>query len=92
MRKQTTTESVSNKNIGEKGKVFNGVVVSAKMQKTVVVAVKNYVQHPKYRKFLLRTKRFLAHDESSALKEGDKVTIKETRPLSRRKSFVATKV
>lgn len=73
-------------------KTFQGTVVSAKMQKTVVVAVKRYAKHPKYKKYLLRTKRFLAHDESGGLKEGEAVTIRETRPLSRHKSFNATKI
>ena len=62
------------------------------MQKTVVVAVKSYVKHPKYHKYIARTKRFLAHDESGSLKEGEAVTIAETRPLSRHKSFIATKI
>lgn len=69
------------------GKVFKGVVVSAKMQKTVVVAVTNYVKHPKYQKYFMRTKRYLAHDEQGKCREGDQVEIRETRPLSKHKSF-----
>lgn len=77
--------------ITKSSKTFQGVVVSAKMQKTVVVAVKRYMKHPKYQKYILRTKRFLAHDESGSLREGEAVVITETRPLSRHKSFIATK-
>lgn len=73
-----------------KSKTIEGVVVSAKMQKTVVVEVNRYVKHPKYGKFIRRSKRYLAHDEAGH-KEGDKVTIKETRPLSRHKHFVVVK-
>lgn len=63
-----------------------GVVVSAKMQKTVVVAVERLVQHGLYRKTLRRTSTFMAHDEQGARK-GDKVRIVETRPLSRHKRW-----
>lgn len=68
------------------GQTLEGVVVSAKMQKTVVVEVNRYVKHPKYGKFMRRSKRYLAHDEAGH-KEGDKVVIKETRPLSKKKHF-----
>ena len=63
-----------------------GVVVSAKMQKTVVVAVERLVQHKLYRKTLRRTSTFMAHDEQGARK-GDTVRIVETRPLSRHKRW-----
>ena len=63
-----------------------GVVVSNKMQKTVVVAVENLVRHGMYQKYIKRTSRFLAHAESS-LNVGDRVVIEETRPLSRRKRW-----
>jgi small subunit ribosomal protein S17 len=63
-----------------------GVVVSAKMQKTVVVAVGRMIQHELYRKTLKRTSRFMAHDELGA-KQGDTVRIVETRPLSRSKRW-----
>lgn len=69
------------------GKVLKGVVVSAKMQKTIVVAVSRYVKHPKYKKYLTRTKRYLAHDEQGTHKEGETVEIRETRPMSKNKSF-----
>lgn len=68
-------------------KTFEGVVVSDKMQKTVVVAVKRFVKHPKYGKFLSRTKKYKAHDENGTFKVGDKVTIQEGRPMSKDKRF-----
>lgn len=63
-----------------------GVVVSAKMQKTVVVAVERLIRHELYRKTLRRTSTFSAHDEKGA-KEGDTVRIVETRPLSKTKRW-----
>ena len=76
----------TNKQIN-KGQELEGVVVSAKMQKTVVVEVNRYVKHPKYGKFMRRSKRYLAHDEQGH-QEGDKVKIRETRPLSKNKHFI----
>lgn len=64
-----------------------GLVVSEKMDKTVVVAVQRMVAHPRYKKRLRLTKRFLAHDEHSRCHVGDKVIIVETRPLSKRKRW-----
>ncbi|MDO8183530.1 MAG: 30S ribosomal protein S17 [bacterium] len=72
-------------------KVLTGTVVSTKMAKTVVVAVNSYTKHPKYGKYLRRTKRYQAHEESGALKVGDKVKIKETRPISKHKHFMVVK-
>ena len=63
-----------------------GVVVSAKMQKTVVVAVERLVRHALYRKTIKRTTTFMAHDEKGA-QRGDKVRIVETRPLSKQKRW-----
>ena len=63
-----------------------GVVVKAKMQKTVVVAVERLVRHDVYRKTIRRTSTFMAHDEKGA-QRGDRVRIVETRPLSRRKRW-----
>lgn len=64
-----------------------GVVVSDKMQKTVVVAVENRIAHPKYGKVVVKTKKFKAHDEEERCKIGDKVRIAETRPLSKTKRW-----
>ena len=64
-----------------------GVVVSNKMQKTVVVAVENLVKHGMYQKYIKRTSKFLAHNERPDLNVGDRVVIEETRPLSKRKRW-----
>jgi len=64
-----------------------GVVVSTKMQKTVVVAVENRSPSPKYRKTVVQTKRYKVHDEENRCNEGDRVRIQETRPLSRTKRW-----
>ena len=67
-------------------KTLQGTVVSDKMMKTVVVSVKRFVKHPKYGKFLSRSKKYKAHNEMGA-KTGDTVTIEECRPLSKDKQF-----
>ncbi len=64
-----------------------GVVVSNKMDKTIVVAVKRKVKHPIYGKFVNKTKKFMVHDENNDCNVGDTVRIMETRPLSRHKSW-----
>ena len=64
-----------------------GVVVSDKMQKTVVVAVERRVPHPVYGKMVTRTKKFKAHDEENSSKVGDRVRIMETRPISKHKNW-----
>ena len=64
-----------------------GVVVSNKMNKTVVVAVENLVEHGMYQKYIKRTNKFLAHNEDPNLGVGDRVLIEETRPLSKRKRW-----
>ena len=68
-------------------KVRTGLVVSDKMEKTVVVAIERRVQHPHYGKMMTRTKRLKAHDEENSAKEGDTVRIMETRPLSKDKRW-----
>jgi small subunit ribosomal protein S17 len=69
-----------------------GVVISDKMQKSVVVAVERQVRHGMYGKSQRRTSTFLAHDEKNEAKTGDKVAIVESRPLSRRKRWSVTRV
>jgi small subunit ribosomal protein S17 len=69
-----------------------GLVVSEKMDKTVVVAVQRLVPHPRYKKRVRLTKRFLAHDEQSRCHVGDKVVIVETRPLSKNKRWRVSEV
>ncbi len=73
-------------------KTRNGVVVSDKMDKTVVVAVKDSVQHPLYKKIIKRTVKFKAHDENNECKIGDRVTIMETRPMSKDKRWRLVKI
>jgi small subunit ribosomal protein S17 len=74
-----------------KAEVF-GLVVSDKMDRTVVVAVERKVRDAVYGKQVRRTSKFMAHDEENAAKVGDKVAIVESRPLSRRKRWVVTRV
>ncbi|PLV55644.1 30S ribosomal protein S17 [Thermotoga sp. SG1] len=69
-----------------------GVVVSDKMDKTVVVAVEKHVQHPLYKKYIKRTKKYHAHDEKNECKVGDVVEIEETRPLSRTKRWRVVRI
>ncbi|MCC5897303.1 MAG: 30S ribosomal protein S17 [Phormidium sp. BM_Day4_Bin.17] len=65
-----------------------GTVVSNKMDKTVVVAVETRVPHPKYGKTMVQTRRYKAHDEDNNCSEGDRVRIRESRPLSKEKRWV----
>jgi small subunit ribosomal protein S17 len=69
-------------------KTFNGVVVKAAMKDTVTVSVERYVQHPKYKKYMKLSKKFLVHNPGNTVAIGDKVTIQETRPISKRKHFI----
>jgi small subunit ribosomal protein S17 len=69
-------------------RILQGVVVSDKMDKTIVVEVERRVQHPIYKKFIRRSKRYHAHDESNAIKVGQTVRIIESRPLSKTKRWV----
>ena len=64
-----------------------GIVVSDKMDKTIVVAIRDNVKHPLYKKIVKRTVRFKAHDENNIANIGDKVMIMETRPLSKDKNW-----
>jgi small subunit ribosomal protein S17 len=73
-------------------KVREGIVVSAKMDKTVVVAVVDRVQHRRYGKTLQRTKRLYAHDDAHDAREGDRVRVTETRPLSKQKRWRVVEV
>ena len=69
------------------GKILDGVVVSDKMNKTVVVSVSRFMKHPKYGKFFKVSKKYKAHDENNTYKVGDKVSIVETKPISKEKHF-----
>lgn len=78
----------SDKNF-KSGKEMMGIVVSDKMDKTVVVKVERIKVHPKYKKRYTVFKKYKAHDEKNEFKTGDKVVIAETRPLSKDKRWVA---
>ena len=71
---------------------IQGVVISDRMQKSVIVAVERRVQHAVYSKTQKRTSTFLAHNENDEAKMGDRVALMETRPLSRRKRWTVTRV
>ncbi len=86
MSEPTGTTPVAAKQRGER-KVREGLVVSAAMDKTAVVAVVERVRHRRYTKTVQRTKRIHAHDETNELRVGDRVRIAETRPLSKLKRW-----
>jgi small subunit ribosomal protein S17 len=73
-------------------RLLMGKVVSNKMDKTIAVSVERLVKHPTYGKYIRRTTKLLAHDEANECKEGDTVSIKPCRPMSRRKSWVLVSV
>ncbi len=83
-KKTQTTEEVKQES---KGNILKGVVVSDKMNKTVVVSVSRFVKHPLYGKFYKVSKKYKAHDAENKFKIGDKVEIVETRPISKDKRF-----
>ena len=68
-------------------KLRDGVVVSNKMDKTIVISIVERVRHPKYAKFIARTKKLYAHDETNDAQVGDRVRVMETRPLSKQKRW-----
>ena len=69
-------------------RILQGVVVSDKMDKSVVVRVERRVMHPMYKKYIKRSKNYTAHDEKNLCKVGDNVQIMESRPISKTKSWV----
>ena len=73
-------------------KIREGLVVSVKMEKTVVIGVVERVRHPRYAKTVQRTKRLYAHDDSNDLRVGDRVRVSETRPLSKLKRWRVVEV
>jgi len=83
-QEKTTAKSTENMT----SKTFDGVVVKSAMKDTVTVAVERYVQHPKYKKYMKLTKKFLVHNPGNTVAVGEKVTIQETRPISKRKHFI----
>lgn len=91
---EETTDTVTETADSERAarKVREGTVISNKMDKTAVVAVVDRVRHAKYNKFVLRTKKLHAHDETNDVNIGDKVRVMETRPLSKTKRWRVTDV
>ena len=75
-----------------KRKELKGLVVSDKMDKSVIVQVERYIQHKMYKKYIKRYKKYHAHDEKNACSIGDEVQIIETRPLSKLKRFRVTEI
>lgn len=73
-------------------KILKGRVVSDKMDKTIVVAIENKRLHPRYKKLVLKTRRFKAHDESNQCKTGDLVEIIEHTPMSKTKRWLLKEV
>ena len=69
-----------------------GIVISNKMQKSIVVKIESRYQHPMYSKTLIKTKKYLAHDELEESKIGDQVLVEECRPLSKRKRWKLVKI
>jgi len=74
-----------------KPQTFRGTVVKTAMKDTATVAVSRYVKHPKYKKFQIRTKKFLVDDPGNTAEVGQQVTIVATKPISKRKSFKIAK-
>lgn len=73
------------------GRVLSGTVVSTKMQDTIAVLVDQYVKHPKYKKYVRRSKKYLVHDKGNTAEVGAKVQIFEVPPISKRKRFELVK-
>lgn len=92
MATKVKKENKKNDNLVIKtGGILSGVVVSDKMDKTVVVSVSRFVKHPKYGKFYKINKKYKAHDEKNEYKTGNKVEITETKPISKDKRFKVVK-
>lgn len=72
----------------EQGRVFSGVVVKTAMKDTITVLVTRYVKHPRYKKYQKLSKKYLVHNPGNTAQVGEKVQIRETRPISKRKHFI----
>ena len=91
MAEETAQDSAAEKRANPR-KVREGIVISTKMDKTVVVAVVDRVRHRRYGKTMQRTSHLYAHDEANDAREGDRVRISETRPLSKLKHWRVVEV
>jgi small subunit ribosomal protein S17 len=91
---EADTSVATEAGVGERAarKLREGVAVSTKMDKTVVIAVVDRVRHPKYAKYMQRTKKLYAHDEAGEVNVGDRVRVMETRPLSKLKRWRVVEV
>ena len=89
--KKTTAKKTEAAPAVGKHTTLQGTVVKAAMQKTVTVKVTRFVKHPKYQKYQTLTKKYKVHDEDGTAKVGDKVTIVETKPISKDKHFTLKK-
>ena len=83
----TPKDTKENKTISRAGRTLSGVVVSSKMKDTVVVTVSRFIKDPRYGKYLTLKKRYKAHDPGNTKKEGEQISIKECRPISKEKHF-----
>ena len=92
MSEQQQAQQQASGNEAGAERTLTGTVVSSKMQKTVSVSVERLVKHERYSKYIRRTTKLLAHDESSQCKEGDVVDIAECRRLSARKAWKVVRV
>ena len=88
MVKKITTKEKETKGDSTSNSMLSGVVVSNKMDKTVVVSVSRFVKHPKYGKYYKVSKKYKAHDENNKYQVGDKVSLIESRPISKDKKFI----
>lgn len=73
-------------------RILNGIVCSDSSPKTIVVKVERTFRHPIYKKFIKRSKKYHAHDENNSFKIGDKVSIQETTPISKKKTWIVKEV
>ena len=89
--KTTDTPKADTVTVKTTGRLLKGVVIATKMTDTVTVAVDRFVKHAKYGKYQRRTKKYLVHNPGNTATVGDKVEIREVKPISKRKHFVLVK-
>lgn len=87
-KKTITTKEEKSGSTKKAVNMLAGVVVSNKMDKTVVVSVSRFIKHPKYGKFYKVSKKYKAHDEENQYQVGDNVSLKEVKPISKDKKFI----
>lgn len=86
------TDTTEIKEVTANKKVFQGIVLSNKTDKTITVKVERQVKHPLYRKYYKQSKKLVAHDENNDCNEGDTVRVKESRPLSKTKRWTLVEI